>query len=461
MLASAQPGEGTVRTDATEQPTDGAWRRGRRRLRRLAGAARGFFPLTATGVLLLALASASLLLLGVGTLDLVVFAAAGLGIGLLLLVSLLVGIVSAMLHLRVRGAPAVAALRLESGQVQPTGWVLPVPRWLPLVEVSWRWEHPPEVAVHPRPGRGGVAEAVLPQRRGEWREVRRRFEVRDVMGLAALEWDVRAATQVRVEPGRGDLDLLPMLETLAGGEELSEPRGRPFGDRVDMRQYTHGDSPRLVLWKVYARTRKLLVRIPERAVTARPRMCAYLVAGEGDEATAGLARVVVERGLLGDDWWFGADGSERVASDAQGALDVLVASGVAGSRGRAAPRTPASGLGEFLARAEKAGFGAAFVFLPARAGAWTPEVAATAATTRLKLRLCTALDDADTRREEPSRLERWLLRPPPSGGPRWVDVAAMASAFQGLGAPMLAVDRRHGRLLGDPRLAAARARRTA
>ncbi|MGV8039079.1 MAG: DUF58 domain-containing protein [Thermoanaerobaculaceae bacterium] len=450
--------------DGTEHLRERWWRRTWHRMRRLAGAARGLFPLTAAGLLLLLLAVASLLLLGVGTLDLVVFAAAGLGIGLLLLVLLLVGIVAAVLHLRVRRAPAAVALRLESGQQQPTGWVLPFPRWLPLVEVSWRWVHPPEVAVHPRPRRGGAVEEVVPARRGEWREVRRRLEVRDVMGLAALSWTVGAATHVRVEPSRGGLDHLPLLDTLAGGEELSEPRGQPFGDRVDMRQYTHGDSPRLILWKVYARTRKLLVRIPERAVTARPRACAYLVAGDGDEATAGLARVMVERGLLGDNWWFGADGTERVASDAQGALDVLVASGLAGRGwGADADAATRSGtrLGEFLARADRAGFGVCLVFLPARPGAWTAEAAAVLAGTRLRTLLYTALDDADTRPAGHSRLSRWLLRPSPPGPPRWADVTAMSSALAGLGVPMTAVDRRHGRLLGDPRVAAARARRTA
>ncbi|HPC84507.1 MAG TPA: DUF58 domain-containing protein [Thermoanaerobaculaceae bacterium] len=440
------------------------WSRVWRRLQRLARAIRGLFPFTAVGLLLLLLALGSFVLLGIGALDLVVLAAAGLGLGLAALVLLLVAAAAGVLHLRVRRQPAAAALRLESGRLQPTGWRLPFPRWLPLVETSWGWEHPPEVSAHPRPGRGGTLEEVLPARRGEWLEVRRRLEVRDVMGLVALSWTVRAATHVRVEPSRGGLDNLPLLDTLAGGEELSEPRGQPLGDRVDMRQYTHGDSPRLILWKVYARTRKLLVRIPERAVTARPRACAYFVAGDGDEATAGLARVMVERGFLGDNWWFGADGSERVASDPQSALDLLVASGLAiqtGEAGAGGTASPPTRLGEFLARVEKAGFGVCLVFLPARPGAWTPHVAAALAGARLRTQLYTALDDADTRLPAPSRLSRWLLRPAPPGPPTWAEVTAMASAFTALGAPMLAVDRRNGRLLGDPRLAAARARRTA
>ena len=67
------------------------------------------------------------------------------------------------------------------------------------------------------------------------------------------------------------------------------------------------DSPRLILWKVYARTRRLFVRTSERALEAAPRTCAYLVADPQDEAAATLARTVLERGLLGDRWRFGAD----------------------------------------------------------------------------------------------------------------------------------------------------------
>jgi hypothetical protein len=447
-----------VADDATAPPRQrlaDLWRR----VRRTADVVRGLFPLTWPGTLVALAATAAFMLLGIDRLDLVVLAAAGLaGLALGLLV-LLVSVCSLLVHLRVRRAPAPVALLLEGGGTQPTGWVLPVPRWLPLVEVEWGWEWPPEVTVVPQAARGGAREQVTPARRGEWPGLRRRLAVRDVTGFSAVSWTAAAPTHVRVEPSRGALDRLPLLDTLAGGEELSEPRGSPLGDRVDMRQYTHGDSPRLILWKIYARTRKLLVRIPERAVTARPRACAYLVAGDGDEATAGLARVLVERGVLGDAWWLGADGTQRVASDTRGALDVLVLSGLAGERGRtsALPGEPPSEpggtrLGDFLGRAEQAGFSICLLFLPARPGPWTAEVAAAVAHSRMRVQLYTALDHADLRPARHHRLDRLLLRPRVVAAPTWTDVTRMASSFHGLQVPMLAVDRQAGRLLGDPRV---------
>ena len=438
------------------QRLQGLWRSTRRVIR----VVRGLFPLTWPGALVTLVAVVSFLSLGVDRLDLVVLATAGLAVLSLVLLVVLVSICSVVVHLRVRRAPSPVALLLESGGAQPTGWVLPVPRWLPLVEVEWTWDRPPEVIVVAQPARGGAREQVTPSRRGEWPGLRRRFLVRDVTGFSAVTWTVATPTHVRVEPSRGALDQLTLLDTLAGGEELSEPRGTPFGDRVDMRQYTHGDSPRLILWKVYARTRKLLVRIPERAVTARPRACAYLVAGDGDEATAGLARVLVERGVLGDNWWFGADGTQRVASDTRGALDVLVLSGLAGDRGcsdttlAARPTDPSeTRLDGFLNRAEQAGFSISLLFLPARPGPWTDAAVAAVTHSRMRVQLYTALDNADLRPARHHRLDRLLFRPLGVSAPSWADVTEMSRHFQGVAVPMLAVDRKAGRLLGDPRLA--------
>ena len=99
-----------------------------------------------------------------------------------------------------------------------------------------------------------------------------------------------------------------------------------MGDRVEMRQYVAGDSPRMILWNVYARTRKLMVRVNERAFMLRPGACAYLIAGPGDEAAASVARTVIERKLLGESWAFGADGSPDPATDASAVREILARS---------------------------------------------------------------------------------------------------------------------------------------
>ena len=56
----------------------------------------------------------------------------------------------------------------------------------------------------------------------------------------------------------------------ASGDAVSHPAGRQEGELIEMRRYGPGDPLRHVLWKTYARTRRLLVRMHERAISPRP-----------------------------------------------------------------------------------------------------------------------------------------------------------------------------------------------
>jgi hypothetical protein len=70
-----------------------------------------------------------------------------------------------------------------------------------------------------------------------------------------------------------------------------------------------------------------MVRIPERAIASAPKTSAFLFNGEGDEASAGFARFVIESGLLGKDWLFGADGTFDYTDDVDKALNIIAESG--------------------------------------------------------------------------------------------------------------------------------------
>ena len=49
------------------------------------------------------------------------------------------------------------------------------------------------------------------------------------------------------------------------------------GDRIELRRYVPGDSARFIHWKVFGRTRKLMVRVPERALSRARRTVGVLV----------------------------------------------------------------------------------------------------------------------------------------------------------------------------------------
>jgi hypothetical protein len=256
----------------------------------------------------------------------------------------------------------------------------------PLIEASTHILNPPDFQCEwKRNDDGTRQEWLIPGRRCELEEsfkLRRRMIVKDVLGFFTLDWEQEEPLSLRVLPRPLPLGSQSLIRAWFQGDEFSDPRGEPTGDRVDMRRYSPGDPPRLLLWKIYARTGKLMVRVPEAAVTTAPRTCAYLVAGPGDETVASLARTLVESNLLGDGWRFGADGSAGSVDKKEEALRLIARSGnpdvVSGDQ-----------LGSFLKEQATRGFGACIVLVPAYDGEWVDTVAALLARSPLTISLLT------------------------------------------------------------------------
>jgi len=156
------------------------------------------------------------------------------------------------------------------------------------------------------------------------------------------------------------------------GDQDAHPEGSPNGDRIEMRRYSPGDPLRLVLWKIYARTGQLLVRMPERAFTPSVRAMTFFVAGKGDEPSANLLRTILEKRLLGPNFLFGADGAAALTSSVPEALDQLLHSVNHRAMGGA-------GLDQMLDQAEAQGSAACVLFVPSKPGPWLDRVAATVA----------------------------------------------------------------------------------
>lgn len=306
--------------------------------------------------------------------------------------------------------PAVSSL-----EVNARGWTgleVRAPR-LPLVEVLWTWDAPPQVKVENQRGlEKQLEEVVLPSRRGMTTQVTRRIVVRDVLGISNISWSRTETADLRILPSQGKLQVDSLVQSLFSGDDHSDPRGEPHGDRVDMRRYTPGDPPRLILWKVYARTRKLMVRVPERAVITQPRTCAYLVSGPKDEACAAMMRSVLERDLLGHGWRFGADGNTGYADKREQALTFLARSGNPGVE-------PAKGLSGFLEQADRDGYQSCLVVIPPVRGKWQQAVAACMSQSRLNITVVSAPAEPGSG----SAVERWerLLFYEEEGRPETVD----------------------------------------
>lgn len=331
-----------------------------------------------------------------------------------------------------------------------TGLKIPRRAGFPLLEVAWRWESPEGFEVENAVVDGEIWENVETHRRALEARIVRRFVVEDSFGLARIVLRRSEDRTVRVLPFTGNLDRAPILRSLASGDALSHPSGSPEGDRVDMRRYVPGDPLRLALWKVYARTRQLMVRTPERSIAPAVRVVAYLVSARGDEPAAAAARVAVQAGLLGEDWLFGADGGAGPTKDPEAALELILSS----RNVRGTEAGEASGLLRFVEQASEAEPVRLVLFVPSVPGPWLERTIATLRRHRGSASVVIVTDgvrEPEARRA--TRLDR-VLRVPEAPRPEEEalttpdDLVSIARQLASTGAEVTAVDRGQGRALG-------------
>ena len=373
------------------------------RIRRQLRQVRALFPVTWAGLLVIVGSTAAFRGMGMGRQDLILLIVGlmGLIISAWSVLSVIAG--AAVVAWKSRAVGPAASVELECGVSRKIGFSLPSLWWLPFVEVDWSWKAPSVSLVLVRK-KGRLMEKITPLRRGVVERIVRRVEIGDSFGLATITFTHTQEGAMRFLPSTGALRNMQVVQGMAGGEVLGHPDGSPVGDRIDMRRYGPGDPIRYVLWKVYARSRELMVRTPEVALSPTHQTVAYLVIGDQDQAAAGAARVAVDHGALGGDWQLGADGTEQIADSREPALDLIVRSGGAGSAGGGA------GLQRFLNAVSGSGVRRAVVFVPPRPGPWLERVKSVAlagAADRMEFVVCT---DGFSRQRR-SGLSRLLLRP--------------------------------------------------
>ncbi|MBX3275747.1 MAG: DUF58 domain-containing protein [Sandaracinaceae bacterium] len=409
------------------------------------------FPLTWLGILVALGAWAALERLAYAELDLVWlvvgFALLGL-VGASLLSVTLTALALALTMRRRRRGPAEPHA-MDTRLVSATGFDTPTFWFLPLVQIDWTWERPEDVEVSIETVRGRMREKVKLRDRGHVEEVRRRLVIQDPFGLARLAIRPTERVQLTVRPNAGKLGDTPMLVSVSGGDERPHPMGIDDGDRVELRRYAPGDPARFIHWKVYGRTRKLMVRMPERALSPARRTVAYLVAGPDDDASAAAARVAVESGVFGSEWTFSADGASKDTSRVDEAVEMIVASIAARGRGGA-------GLEPFLSRAERAGPASSVIFVPARPGPWLDHVSRAVRARAIRTRVVITTDGIDARPEAPW-WRRWLVLPDPREGTPSADLDRVAKALAGTRVEVIVLDRKSGKRLGERHRAAMRA----
>jgi hypothetical protein len=173
---------------------------------------------------------------------------------------------------------------------------------------------------------------------------------------------------------------------------------------------------------------------------------AYFVAGEADEASAGVARGFIEAGALGTDVTFGADGADT-PTRAPGEAVCQVARSVR------AREQGAAGLASFLDDGERAGVRSCVLFVPDRPGPWLDRAVGALAGRHGPVRVFIGVDGLRPNAIH-ERLRRWVLY----GGStrnRRADVAqvgAVAARLEAAGALVRVVDRGSGQVFRSDEL---------
>lgn len=433
-------------TSAAMMKTRAAGRTTLRIARRIAD----YVPIRPLGLMLGLGAAAALQHLAYAELDLVwlVVGFAALGLLGLSLVSVIVGAVWMKLATHVRAHGDVPRRTMETGLSLPTGFEGPSLWFLPLVQIDWSWEQPEEAEVSITKVRRRLHEEVLLRRRGHVHGVRRRIVIQDAFGLARLAIRQTDPVELTVLPHAGKLGEAPLLVSLSGGDERPHPMGVEDGDRVELRRYVPGDPARFIHWKVFGRTRRLMVRMPERALSPARRTVAYQVAGSDDDASAAAARVAIESGSFGPDFRFGADGAVKDTSRIDEGVEMIVRSADARDVGGRA-------LEGFVQRAEEAGPASLIVFVPPRPGPWLAPVIASVRARAVRTRVVVTTDGVDA--DPPLAIWRRLLTLPSlrTGTPS-AELEKVIAALSATRAEVIVLDRKTGRRLGARHRAAMR-----
>ncbi len=450
-------------------PSPRPWARRFARVGRLVRRVRDWTPFTALGLCVGLAAAAGLRVFAFARLDLVWLVVAYALLGLLALDLLLVVVATVVLKVRLR-APEGQVLVTQTETPTLTGFVLPRWTFVPLIRVQHELVAPVHASLVESPWAGRPrelqdegplrdAEWVRFARRGEASVIERRVVVSDVLGLSQLAFRLRQELSLAVRPHPGALERMPVLTSLAAGDEQAHPLGAADGDRIELRRYQPGDPARFIHWKIYARTGKLLVRQPERSLTQTTRTVAYLIAGPRDEASAAAARVALEQGALGADWLFGADGTPTPASDLPAALEAIVRSGDTHAKpaGDASGDTHPSLLEPFIQEAELRGPARIVVFAPPTPGEWVSSLGSLlelAAARPGRVHVVIGVDGVS--RHTPHPLAVRLLRTPaPQLNDDLAALDALRATLQAAGVDSVVVDRRSGQVLSDAHLRAA------
>ncbi len=321
-------------------------------------------PLTLTGAFAIPLLIWLAASIGLGRQDRVVLSIAAIGLAWICLAMLTVSVAAIWIWFRKHKGPA-NTISLNAGESAFTGFTVSRFPWGIFLQIRIEWINPRGVEISLDPQGGQLLERATAVQRTLVERVVRRIHIGDPFGLVAVCVDLVADQRIVVLPTSGEIARFPTTFFNNPTDVTPHPSGNSEGDLAEFRRYGAGDPLKRIVWKAFARTRQVIVRNPEKANSPTTKRHMYFVAGAGDEATASIARGVLEHQTR-EDFLFAADGSESPISTVTEGLEYLARSEQFREQG-------AEGLERFFKIMEP-GASCCVLFLPLQAGTWVDRV---------------------------------------------------------------------------------------
>ena len=346
-------------------------RRALQRVRAVVRRVLDLFPFTALGLLVLGASAYSLFEVGLKRADLILLIIGAMGLGMGAIALLATSFTALGLWLQLRKVGGGDKLGMECGFSTRSGFSVSTLWFIPFVKLGWSWLNPVAVVELKKHNRR-FHEVVTPTRRGLCDEVVRKVDIGDAFGLTKISFRMREERDVRFYPSVGNLRKMDVVRSIASGEDMPHPGGQPEGERADLRRYNPGDPVRFILWKVFAKTREIVIRTPERAIAPARQTCAYLVAGAGAAAAPRAPRGGLEARSPPP---HGGGGAPRAPPPAP--PHIHAHEGFARS-GNCDDEQAGAGLSRFLQKHAATGGARVVVFVPPKPGPWLEKVMAAA-----------------------------------------------------------------------------------
>lgn len=396
-----------------------------------------WIPLTATGWVAIPVLTWLLLEFGIARQDRILLGLTSTGLAVITL--LMTSTLAAALWLKFRAdSPAPDSISCESGTTVRTGFELPVLGLIPTLDVHVKWFRSRPAGGSSSSGidcevtlteqHGGLVEQVRATRRGRFDSVVRQLRVGDAFGLTRVVFSQGSPADVTVWPRMARAGRIAPWHQYRAGDDVPDPDATPDGDLIEQRDYAPGDPLKRVCWKKYARTGRLVVRMPERAQEPCDQIAVTTVSATADEPSAVLARSMFQHGSVAGRLLYCADGEAEVTTDPYEAEAQLIRSAAAIDR-------PATGFDRLRQHADVS---SCLLFVPHREGPWLDAVSSRLAACEYPCRVIIGIDGGV--QTEAPHWRQWITRKSNDSVTHADEVRLIRRRLQATGAQVHVID---------------------